>query len=724
MRIVISFLSLLAVANADEFQKTILPILETHCYSCHDGDGGIPKGDFDIYPFFTSADAKANPEAFLQIRNALHFREMPPENKKQPAATERDLIISWINSEILRTSEPKAGPATTRRLTRLEYNNTVRDLLGLETDVFTFPERLVARRDYFDPTEGKMPDKLDIFIREYGAKLPSLLEVASLPGDNKAAHGFANQGDALNITPMLLERYLAVATQIVNHSEFAVESSKLSALTSVQPKPQSLASNQRAGSGIFLARTSGDYAPIDNIKADAPGSSDQAWLFKEHIASAYGLGNGGVFQHPDQSNADVPGKGGVIRASFGRNQEKSLLINPTEDLWFVDFGTAHETSAPANIANRIKGQKQFRLGLKLDGVRENVGITSLGIVVLSRSKMSSGPVTLTAHFSSGDTASLTDEIAPNAGEDNTFYSWQAPAGESITDLSVDGSQFSGDYVLLDELGFITGRVAAEEKAPAAAESNQRQTQVDAAANPKTAFTKFVSRAFREPISEADVAPFYALYESALEEGQSREAALSEAIRAVLSSPKFLLLKETSSGKLTSYEIANRLSYFIWSSMPNDELFAAAEEDKLQTSAQIEAQVRRMLRDPKSKELSDSFAYQWLKLNVMIGAQPNPKRFPDFYSGPSGKVTLSAPFVQETLLLFETVLIENRPIVDLIDPDFTWLNPKLIQFYGYADEFAAQLKEAETIDKNGKKRLDDSLWFRCELPDRKRGGVLC
>ena len=74
----------------------------------------------------------------------------------------------------------------------------------------------------------------------------------------------------------------------------------------------------------------------------------------------------------------------------------------------------------------------------------------------------------------------------------------------------------------------------------------------------------------------------------------------------------------------------------------------------------------MLRDPKSKELSESFAYQWLRLNVLLGSQPDRKRYPDYYDGPMGKSTLAAPFLQETLLLFETVLIENRSILDLID----------------------------------------------------------
>ena len=207
--------------------------------------------------------------------------------------------------------------------------------------------------------------------------------------------------------------------------------------------------------------------------------------------------------------------------------------------------------------------------------------------------------------------------------------------------------------------------------------------------------------------------------------------MAEATRAVLSSPRFLLITEQAGGekeasvrRLDGYELANRLSYFLWASMPDEELSAAARNGELDTPEGIRKQARRMLRDPKAKELSDSFAYQWLRLNVLLGSQPNQRRFKDYYRGTSGKETLAAPFLQETLLLFETCLIENRPLFDLIDPDFTWLNPRLIQFYGFEQAFADHLAAAESIDKNGRKRLDQNKWYRCYLPNRKRGGILC
>ena len=728
---------------ADEFQETVLPVLEKYCLDCHDGEAGKPKGGFDLFPFYTLEDARGDRKAMLHVRNALHYREMPPEERtKQPDEGERVRVIEWIDEEILRQPSFRGhrdpGPPVMRRMTRLEYNNSVRDLLGLGIDVFSFPERLMARRDYFDPDRDQLPAELDISIPEYGSKVPSLLKIANLPGDSGAEHGYLNQGDTLNVTPLLMERYLTVANEIVHHADFADEAHAAAGMLGIQPRSRAGSSSQsKQRSGAFLATVGRDFAPVDNIEANAPGNSDQAWLFRDHIAAAFDEGTGGVFQHPDDIGARVPGKGGVIRAVFGRDGEKALLINPTEDLWFVDFATAHETSPPANIANGRKEQKEFRLNLKLDGVRENEGILAAGVVVLSRDRNSAGPVTLTAHYTNGDTASLTDEITTGAGVDNTFFSWQAPPGEAITDISVDGSRFSGDYVLLDDLGFLTGKVATrEDKAPAdlsrTAEPKQEGEGEPTSArdDPKAAFARFASRAFRHPVTEDELGPFYEVYERGVGEGLSREDAMREAIRTVLSSPRFLFYVEKPREgedpvrEVSGLEFANRAAAFLWSSVPDEELFSAAVEGKLENVEGRRAQVQRMMRNPKIKELSDSFAYQWLQLNVLLGSQPNPRRFGEFYSGPMGKTTLAAPLMQEALLLFETVLIENRDPWELIDPNFTWLNPALIQYYGWEKEFAELLKSAESLDKNGRMRLDNDKWFRCELPDRTRGGVLC
>ena len=320
----------------------------------------------------------------------------------------------------------------------------------------------------------------------------------------------------------------------------------------------------------------------------------------------------------------MPGKGGLIRASFGRDGDKALLINPTEDLWFVDFGTAHESSPPSNITNKNKGTKKFLLGLQLDGVSEREGILNLGVVVLSRAKKSAGPVTLTAHFANGEKASLTEQISTGAGEDNTFFSWYAPAGDKIVGLEVDGSQFSGDYVLLDDLGIIVGRVE-EERTLLKRLTNQPSPRNRWTKSPATA-SEISNRAFRREVSDEEVEPFFQFYTEGLAAGAAKEDALTEAIHRA-DFVQFPLLSEDPARSRCTDSLAQRcesllISYFLWSTMPDDELFAAAESGELDTELGIEKQVERMLRDPKSKELSDSFAYQWLRLTLLGSALTN------------------------------------------------------------------------------------------------------
>jgi hypothetical protein len=198
-------------------------------------------------------------------------------------------------------------------------------------------------------------------------------------------------------------------------------------------------------------------------------------------------------------------------------------------------------------------------------------------------------------------------------------------------------------------------------------------------------------------------------------GDSFEAAVKVPLQAVLVSPHFLLKIERSDGTLGPYELASRLSYFLWSSMPDDELFRAAAEGKLSDPAVWEQQIRRMLRNPRAKALSDNFAMQWLQLNAFETLMPDPALFPIFY-GP-GCQDLSKWMRMETALYFETILLEDRSILEFVDSDWTIANANLAEFYGLA-QFPGKVGPA------GKDIGGENYWWRrYKLPDGRRGGVL-
>ena len=195
--------------------------------------------------------------------------------------------------------------------------------------------------------------------------------------------------------------------------------------------------------------------------------------------------------------------------------------------------------------------------------------------------------------------------------------------------------------------------------------------------------KFGERAFRRPLTAPEIDKLLPLVEIARTEGQSVEVGVEVALRAILTSPHFLFRPEldpnpnaaTPAHTLNDFELASRLSYFIWSSMPDAELFAAAKEGKLQDPVEIEKQVDRMLNDPKSDALIDNFAGQWLFTRALDDHQP------DYYAFPTWDEDLRAAMRQETKLFFREFLHNDLPIPEMLTADFTFINDRLATHYG-------------------------------------------
>jgi hypothetical protein len=223
-----------------------------------------------------------------------------------------------------------------------------------------------------------------------------------------------------------------------------------------------------------------------------------------------------------------------------------------------------------------------------------------------------------------------------------------------------------------------------------------------------------------------------LFKSARAAGSDDTAALRLVLQTALSSPSFLFLTEAADAAqpsvrpLDDFELASRLSYFVWASLPDAELLATARAGRLRDPAVLAAQTRRLLRDPKARELSESFAVQWLRLDQLSTAKPDTDLFKVFYSGPQGKDTLHGAMLTEALLLFETVLVEDRSILEFIGADYTWLNPRLARAYGLAPAGSApapvpagagnrELREAANRAAN--------VWTRTPLTDANRGGFI-
>jgi len=190
--------------------------------------------------------------------------------------------------------------------------------------------------------------------------------------------------------------------------------------------------------------------------------------------------------------------------------------------------------------------------------------------------------------------------------------------------------------------------------------------------------KLAHRAFRRPVTRTEVAQLTSLVAQAQKDGGSFEEGIAVAIQAMLVSPRFLFRTEGGQVKaqtLTQHELASRLSYFLWSSMPDDALLRAADQGKLSRPSVLLATVRRMLLDPKAKALVENFGGQWLQVRKLESVKPDGKKFPEFDE------YLRLSMARETQLFFESIIQEDRSILDFIDADYSFLNERLARLYG-------------------------------------------
>lgn len=291
------------------------------------------------------------------------------------------------------------------------------------------------------------------------------------------------------------------------------------------------------------------------------------------------------------------------------------------------------------------------------------------------------------------------ELSPGEGfsPDGSSYGF-----DTIADaLSIAPVQVEQYY---DAAGKVLDAVFKDRKAMAAVFIKQAGPGVDARAAAREVIAAVATRAYRKPVPEDHLEQLLGIYDAAVTAKRPFTLGVRAALHAVLISPRFLIRieeqdpKATGAYRVASYDMASRLSYFLWSSPPDAELLKLAAEDRLQDPSTIEQQARRMLKDPKARALAENFAGQWLQLRNLADHQPDAKTFPQFT--PTLRTAM-----QEEAWLFVTELIRNdRPVIDLIDANYTFLNEELARHYG--------------IDGVKGERMQ-----RIALTDRRRGGMV-
>lgn len=204
--------------------------------------------------------------------------------------------------------------------------------------------------------------------------------------------------------------------------------------------------------------------------------------------------------------------------------------------------------------------------------------------------------------------------------------------------------------------------------------------------------EFATRAYRRPATPEEVQRLVQIYSLTRKDGETFDRAIQVCVQAVLSSPNFLFRVERDNGNsaLDSYEVASRLSYFLWQSLPDERLMHLAAAGQLQKPAVLEQESKRMLADPRSKALADGFASQWLNLRKLTNAAPNPQQFPDYDD------RLRDAMATETRMFFDGVVRNDRSVIDLLGGQYSYVNGRLAKLYGIPNVEGDQFRKVSLV----------------------------
>ncbi len=596
----------------------VLSYMETHCLKCHDGD--VQKGDFRIDTLSPKVGHENTPQ-WLEIMERINSGEMPPKKEKvKPTAEASAQVVEWI---AMKMNEGESARMATRakvtfnRLTRDEYVNTIRDLIGVE----------------------------------YDAKDPgNLLEDAEW-------HGFERIGSVLTLSPSNIEKYLAAAETILNEAYPEIVPVKKGAKP-VEPfggsKPVLYEEqiNERHRERLR------EMGLLDKVRYDMwPGDMFRYSLLKDPLPEA------GVYEISYKLSGLQPEKGRAPRLKVYESKLDRVLFEQ-------DIVAAEDK--PITVTFRAHLPKG----------RPNIDVYN----------DVPGPSNLPRSGRHGDTPFISTKIGR--------IPWQM----KLTD---EAGKPRYPFLIMDSISWKGPIIEDREKQLRAdymprEEGNMQQV--------RDCLATLATRAFRRPVTDEEIDGYMTIVKSELDEKEKFRDAVKAGMLAILNSKSFLFLAEGDENAqrhtLNDWELASRLSYLLWSTMPDAELLSLAGQGKLHDKAELSKQVARMITDPRSERFTDSFASQWLRLRKVGMFQPDKKLYPDYDKA------LENSMISETQTFFREVLNNGLTLREFLNSDWSMMNELLAKHYGLDDAFAAAAKDART----------DFVHVKFQ-PDSHRGGLL-
>ncbi len=579
---------------AAELPQPARAFIKSHCSDCHDAES--KKGGLNLESLSTQLDEAPNEAKWILVFDRVNNGEMPPKDVTQPSAAERDALVKSLGgflSEHDAARHAKTGRVPWRRLNRVEYENTLHDLLAIDV-----------------PLAGLLPE-------------------------DGSAHGFDNVSEALRLSATQIESYLT-----------AVEKA-LDAAVNLSSRPK--------------------------FKKQRFSYLDQPQI-KEQLAKPTGSLNkdGSRFQQNYRALPDAL----VIfpNETFGGTQLRETRADVTGIYRVRLSGYAYQSTGRPTVVARLMATNfaRTRLAAAFDLPIDQPRIAEITL------RMEEGEFFYMSAAGS--------DFAP----DGTHV--QDIGGEKFTGTGMAIQWVETEGPLLESWPPASVHRVFGDLAVKALEKRQGNREyevvvVNPAEDAERVITQFATRAFRRPVGPEGTARYVQLAQQALEEGTGFENALRRAYKAILVSPEFLFLREPV-GKLDDYALASRLSYFLWSTMPDDDLLKLAAEGKLHEPATLRAQTERLLSSPKAQAFTRNFCGQWLNLRAIKATTPDRQLYPEFDE------LLEAAMVDETESFFNELLHNNLSVTNLIDSDFAMLNRRLAEHYGIPNVTGEEFRKVQ------------------------------
>ena len=688
-------------ANSD-VAKVIVPFVEKHCLQCH-GEKK-PQGDVSLSVFKDEAAIWKARTTWNHVLEQLSGGMMPPRGKPQPAAEETErftLAVRDLFERLDRTAPRDPGLVTMRRLNRVEYVNTIRDLLGVGI-----------------PLGG------------------------DFPSDN-VGYGFDNIGEILALSPIQFERYLATAEAITN-----------AAIVVGEPPPPQQQFHHGTEFNLIGPKLEPRFDNSGRLARDAKGKdippNNRFPPLPDRI-NPRGTHNQVPLQMVFQ-DVNTPGHFKIILKlvgpSLGGEPSKfAVAVNGKEVL----RGDCQEAATEQLATVRLKpGPLRVEVSLLNEFTDPQDEAKRRMVIVISSTLV--GPVVTDSHELLFAGAEKLEGDAKTRFVLERFASraFRRPATPKEVDRLMQLVR-KAEQIPWFKLTEESLKKLREAKVPDSVIGKLRsrfgpgnvvKSMLEVGLRDEEQFVKLLRERLVDK-GKLDETHLPAILKAAEQAPQPWEARIALAVRAVLCSPKFLYraeLETRSAEKnihpIDDYQLASRLSYFLWGTMPDQELFDLAAKKQLHQN--LPAQVKRMIADPRSKSLFDNFAMQWLRLRALREFTPDPKLFPEFSR------ELRDDMLTETELFFLAVLREDRSISDLIDGKFTFLNERLAKLYDIADTNGnSSLAKVAPINPKGEpipkisggfadqglptrsflKHLQHNPFVRVNLNNTPRGGLL-